>query len=63
MVPFQSLLLQQRIKFRDTLRHDTKSASQYMRLKQALARDNEYGREVYTQKKWPFIAQVLLMKP
>ncbi|WP_256096759.1 bifunctional GrpB family protein/GNAT family N-acetyltransferase [Pseudoalteromonas luteoviolacea] len=63
LVPFQSALWHERLKFRDVLRHDAEVAKQYIQLKQALAHENAHDREAYTQNKWPFIRQVLCAKP
>lgn len=59
LVPYESTLWQERIQFRDCLRHNTQLANEYAQLKYTLA--NKYGndRELYTLKKWPFIQNVL----
>jgi GrpB-like predicted nucleotidyltransferase (UPF0157 family) len=50
---------QERIKFRDLLRSDNAIASQYASLKREIATTYKEDREAYTEKKWPFIQQVL----
>jgi GrpB-like predicted nucleotidyltransferase (UPF0157 family) len=59
LVPFESPLWQERIKFRNLLRSDSAIASQYASLKRELATTYKEDREAYTEKKWPFIQQVL----
>ncbi len=59
LVPFESPLWRERIKFRDLLRSDNVVASQYASLKRELATTYKEDREAYTEKKWPFIQQVL----
>lgn len=60
LIPFESALWQERIKFRDLLRSDKSIFEQYAKLKQELAVLHKEDREAYTQKKWPFIQQALL---
>jgi len=52
-------LWQARIQFRDRLRSNRNLAAQYAELKRNLAKEYAEDREAYTQKKWPFIKQVL----
>ncbi|MEM6822305.1 MAG: GrpB family protein, partial [Verrucomicrobiota bacterium] len=59
LVPFQSPLWFERIRFRDYLRINPKIASEYSKLKKNLAKDHKFDREAYTDKKWPFIKSVL----
>ena len=60
LVPFQSSLWRERIKFRDILRANPKVANQYQQLKLQLSRQYSNDREQYTAQKWPFIQKVLL---
>ena len=59
MVPFGSTLWQERIVFRDALRQDAELAAEYATLKKALALDDKFDREAYTDAKGPFIQTVL----
>ena len=59
LVPFNSELWQQRLRFRDILRSDSGVAKEYATLKKSLAQQFASDRETYTQKKWPFIQHVL----
>lgn len=59
LIPFESPLWQERIKFRELLRSNEGVAIQYAKLKRELATTYKEDREVYTEKKWPFIQQVL----
>jgi len=59
LVPFNSSLWQERIKFRDLLRSNSSLATQYANLKRELAASYKEDREKYTEKKWPFIQEVL----
>lgn len=59
LVPYQSQLWNERIKFRNLLLSNQKIAKQYSDLKQELAARYRGEREVYTQKKGPFIQRVL----
>lgn len=59
LVPYDSALWRERIKFRDILRSNGKVAEQYAQLKVSLARDLTDDRERYTELKWPFIEGVL----
>jgi GrpB-like predicted nucleotidyltransferase (UPF0157 family) len=62
LVPYESNLWKQRIKFRDILRADSKVASKYVELKKALAKHYKEDREAYTESKANFIQNVLNMK-
>ena len=59
LIPFESQLWYERIKFRDLLRTDRIIFDQYSALKIDLAGSYKEDREAYTEKKWPFIKQVL----
>jgi len=59
LVPYDSPLWRERIKFRDILRSNGKFAEQYAQLKVSLARDLTDDRERYTELKWSFIEGVL----
>ena len=59
LIPFDESLWRERIKFRDVLRADSGLANQYAKLKKDLATHYEKDRELYTEKKWPFIQSVL----
>ncbi|WP_126452594.1 GrpB family protein [Sulfuriflexus mobilis] len=59
LIPFESPLWKARIKFRDILRSDKIIATQYANLKRKLATSYKEDRETYTEKKWPFVQQVL----
>ncbi|QJR82725.1 GrpB family protein [Alteromonas pelagimontana] len=59
LIPFQSPLWRERIKFRDALRESPAIAEAYADLKLSLAADVGSDREAYTQQKWPFIQKVL----
>jgi GrpB-like predicted nucleotidyltransferase (UPF0157 family) len=59
LVPYESELWQERIKFRDLLRTDQTIAEQYAELKRSLAKQHRDDREAYTLEKWPFIKRVL----
>ncbi|HEY7885364.1 MAG TPA: GrpB family protein [Cellvibrionaceae bacterium] len=59
LVPFASPLWQERIIFRDILRSNERIASNYAQLKRELAALYKDEREIYTEKKWPFIQKVL----
>ncbi|WDE05667.1 GrpB family protein [Thalassomonas viridans] len=61
LVPFNSPLWLERLAFRDHLRKHPEDAAEYSELKKKLAREYKHDRELYTQKKWPFI-QALLTK-
>lgn len=59
LVPFESTLWHQRIKFRDILRQNPDVANSYQTLKLQLAVQSQHDRENYTKQKWPFIQQIL----
>ena len=59
LIPFNSKLWQERLKFRDTLRRNADIREEYAQLKYALAKRYHSDREQYTRKKWPFIQRVL----
>ena len=59
LIPFQSPLWNERIRFREILRGNLNIAKQYSDLKRALAVKYKYDRELYTAEKWPFINAVL----
>ena len=62
LVPFESALWKERIRFRELLRSDKSVFDQYEKLKRDLAASHKENREAYTEKKWPFIQQVLQRK-
>ncbi|MFK7974433.1 MAG: GrpB family protein [Rickettsiaceae bacterium] len=59
LIPHESDLWKERVKFRDILRADTKIASEYVELKKELTIRYKEDRETYTEKKWNFIQEVL----
>lgn len=59
LIPFENLLWKERIQFRDLLRTNDKLALKYAKLKRELATTYKEDREVYTEKKWPFIQRAL----
>ena len=59
LIPFQSPLWKERIRFRNLLRSDSTVASQYESLKRELATKYKEDRELYTEKKASFIRQAL----
>lgn len=59
LIPYQSELWKQRIKFRDMLRTNQVIAQEYASLKRDLASVHHNDREAYTKNKWPFIQKVL----
>lgn len=59
LIPYESPLWMERLKFRNQLRNNPDIARQYGELKQALAVVHANDREAYTQSKWPFIREVL----
>jgi len=59
LVPFESHLWNERIKFRNILRNNLGVAKSYAKLKSELAIKYKEDREAYTVQKWPFIKQVL----
>ena len=60
LIPYQSNLWYERIKFRNLLLNDNSVAKDYQSLKVELAKKHENDREKYTQEKWPFIKEALL---
>lgn len=59
LIPFNSPLWKERIRFRDILRQNAPIAEAYGELKQSLAAQMADDREAYTQNKWPFIQRIL----
>ena len=59
LVPAGSPRYQDELAFRDTLRADVALASRYAALKQDLATRFRHDREAYTERKAPFIREVL----
>ena len=59
LVPYQSNLWQDRIKFRDILRTDKSIAKKCEALKFSLAKKYKANRDEYTKAKWPFIKNIL----
>jgi GrpB-like predicted nucleotidyltransferase (UPF0157 family) len=59
LVPHESALWNDRLKFRDVLRRQPAVAAEYATLKRQLAQRFEFDREAYTEAKSPFIARVL----
>jgi GrpB-like predicted nucleotidyltransferase (UPF0157 family) len=59
LIPYQSPLWHDRLKFRDVLRANSALAAEYADLKLALARQFEFDRDAYTDAKHPFISRVL----
>lgn len=59
LVPYNSELWHERIRFRNVLRQNPAIALDYQALKLQLADQFPQQRELYTQKKWPFIQRVL----
>lgn len=59
LVPYQSNLWNDRIRFREILLNDALIAKEYSDLKRVLAKQYKYDRETYTEEKEPFIAHVL----
>ncbi len=59
LIPFESPLWHERIRFRELLRSNSKLANEYASLKRKLAASFKEDREAYTEKKWPFIQKVL----
>jgi GrpB-like predicted nucleotidyltransferase (UPF0157 family) len=62
LIPYESDLWQERIKFRDLLRSDKQIAADYSCLKRNLALRYKDDREIYTQEKWPFIKRTITRK-
>jgi GrpB-like predicted nucleotidyltransferase (UPF0157 family) len=59
LIPWGSLLWQERLAFRDALRTSPTLAQQYGNLKLSLAAQYPLDREAYTEAKAPFVASVL----
>ena len=59
LIPHESELWRQRIRFRDLLRTDAEVANEYSALKRDLAARYKDDRETYTQEKSPFIERAL----
>ena len=59
LIPYQSELWKERIKFRDLLLNNDSVFKGYQSLKLELAKKYENDREKYTQEKWPFIKKAL----
>jgi GrpB-like predicted nucleotidyltransferase (UPF0157 family) len=59
LIPYQSQLWHDRLRFRDALRTSSTLAAEYGALKLELARKFELDREAYTEAKSPFIARIL----
>ncbi len=59
LVPYNSPLWHERLKFRNILRSNTNLASEYASLKRELVVRYSKDREMYTDKKWPFIKKAL----
>jgi len=59
IVPFESSLWFDRLRFRDALRSDSKLSDQYAELKRHLAKRCRYDREAYTEGKAGFVITVL----
>lgn len=59
LIPYESQLWKERVKFREILRSNDIVANEYANLKRELASSYREDREAYTEKKWPFIQQVL----
>lgn len=60
LIPYQSQLWQDRLRFRDALRTCQTLATEYAQLKQVLAARYCHDREAYTHAKWPFVQRVLV---
>jgi GrpB-like predicted nucleotidyltransferase (UPF0157 family) len=59
LIPYESALWHERIRFRNLLRADKQIANDYSSLKKDLARRHKKDREAYTQGKWPFIKKTI----
>ena len=59
LVPYESPLWQERIKFKELLISNKDVFNEYSQLKKELAASYKNDREAYTDKKWPFIQKVL----
>jgi GrpB-like predicted nucleotidyltransferase (UPF0157 family) len=59
LIPYESPLWHDCLKFRDILRANSALAAEYADLKFRLARQFEFDRDAYTDAKYPFISRVL----
>jgi GrpB-like predicted nucleotidyltransferase (UPF0157 family) len=59
LVPYEGILWNERLAFRDALRQDSVLASEYANLKLQLAILFRFDREAYTEAKAPFVLRVL----
>lgn len=59
LISYESPLWEERIQFRNLLLSNQEIANEYAALKKELASRYRNDREAYTQKKWPFIQQML----
>lgn len=59
LIPFESPLWKERIKFRNILLSNKIIANDYAALKRELSDKYKNDREAYTEKKWPFIKSIL----
>lgn len=59
IVPFESSLWFDRLRFRDALRSDSELAGKYAELKLRLAKRYRYDREAYTEGKTDFVTAVI----
>jgi GrpB-like predicted nucleotidyltransferase (UPF0157 family) len=59
LVPHQSALWNERIRFRDYLRANPAAATEYAELKQQLAEQQRFDREAYTDAKTTFVMRIL----
>lgn len=59
LVPYGRPLWLERITFRDHLRVNPTLAAEYAALKHKLSEEHENDRDLYTEKKWPFVKKVL----
>jgi len=59
LIPFESDLWNERLRFRDILRSNSKVRNEYAALKRQLMNEDAQDRERYTQLKWPFIKKTL----
>ena len=62
LIPVNSSLWHQRLAFRNHLRNNPLIAAEYCELKRTLAQQYPADRDLYTQKKGPFIQKVLTEK-
>jgi GrpB-like predicted nucleotidyltransferase (UPF0157 family) len=59
LIPYESNLWEERIKFRNILRADSQIANEYVKLKKELIYLYKEDRETYTEKKWHFVQSAL----